>query len=121
MKNVKFFVSVLVSVFLLVGSVSANEKTERGSSASAEVSLKKQVARVVSKISTEESGSVLVYFSVTSAKGFELSDVVGENAELVNEVKKALSDKNFKVESSLEGRYKVKISFASSYDLAYNQ
>lgn len=117
MKTVKFFSGLLIAAALTVSNVYASD-AKVASDKTAELSVSKQIKSVVSKISTSETGTVAVYFTV-SEKGLAISSVNGQNNILVREVKRALTSKNIEVATKLDGKYKVTVRFTDSNDSSY--
>jgi len=117
MKTVKFLSGLLVAAALTVSSVYAND-AKVASDKTTELSVSKQIKSIVSKISTSETGTVAVYFTVTE-KGLTISGINGQNNILVREVKRALTSKNIEVAKALEGMYKVTVRFTDNNDLSY--
>ncbi|HEY4785227.1 MAG TPA: hypothetical protein VIH57_04230 [Bacteroidales bacterium] len=114
MKIVKFFSVALVSSLLLASSVLANDVVKK-EGRSDENAVRRQLAGVLSKVSTDSNSEVFVYFKLSSKDGFELIDVKGQDNDLASKVKSALSTGAIAAPASLDGKYLVKVKF-TSYD-----
>jgi hypothetical protein len=110
MKVVKFFSIALVGSFLVASSMFAADVDKSKDVKAAENSIRQQVASVLSSVSTDDADFVYVHFTVSAEKGFQLTNVKGENETLVENVKIALTSNAIST-SVLEGKYLVKVRF----------
>jgi hypothetical protein len=111
MKVAKFFSIVLAGSFLTVSSMMASGN-ENADVKKAENTVREQIANVLSDVNIESSDVIYVYFTVSS-KGFELIDAKGENTELSDKVKEALSTSSIVPPVALEGKYLIKVRFVT--------
>lgn len=114
MKVVKFFSIALAGSFLIASSVLASDVTKsKADVKTAENAIREQVANVLNKVSAEDADYVYVQFAVSANNGFELINVVGSNADLVMNVKTALTSKSITNKVDLEGKYVLKVNFVN--------
>jgi hypothetical protein len=113
MKVVKFFSVVLVSSFLTVSGLLANNVEGTNAEVkNAENAIREQVAGVLSDVNAAGNSVVYVVFTVSATKGFEVVSVNGSDADLASEVKSVLSSKAISTSALLDGKYLVKVRFA---------
>jgi hypothetical protein len=115
MKTSKFLVAAVLSGTLLVSSVFATEGNKPGNTVKSEAGdvLRKQIVLALSNVSAVDQ-EVTIRFAVTKKNGFEVVNVEGKDADLVDVVKSNLAEKNFEVTSDMFGFYSVKVRFSDT-------
>jgi hypothetical protein len=120
MKTVKFMVSAFVSAVLLSATGYSSEAASLRASSKASVDeLRSQIVNTFSDVAFEENVDVYVKFTVNEKTGFTVNEVTSVDKAFAETVKSKLSNKKLSVSSSLNGTYRIKISFVKNSDLTY--
>jgi hypothetical protein len=111
MKTVKFLVVAVVSGLMLVSSVNATEANKPGkANVSASDEVRNQIENALSDV-VAVNQEVVIRFSVTEEKGFELLKVEGTDVEVVDVVKSELANEKIFVSADMKGVYSLKVRF----------
>lgn len=118
MKTVKFFSAALLISASLVSTAIASEGDKAKSEAKAsENSVREQLSSALSNVTVADKGTVFIYFTVTSEKGFELLNVAGENKSLNDQVTSSLKSESILAPTNLKGSFVVKVLFTDKYEV----
>lgn len=121
MKNVKFVMVALLSVFMVSSAVATDILPDASELKSSENSLREQIEKVVSEINYDGVADVYVKFEVSAQTGFSLSEVESSDAKLASSVKSVLAKSSLRVPSNLEGSYLIKIKFVDDEAVAVSE
>lgn len=114
MKASKFLVSVVLSGTMLVSSVFAAEGNKPVKAPLSPSDLvRNQIVNALSDVSATNQ-EVVIRFSVTEKKGFEVLKVEGKDAEIVEAVEAELASKLINVPSEMAGVYSLKVRFSDT-------
>jgi hypothetical protein len=115
MKNVKKVIVAALLIGLVAAPMSAaGNGTKPDKSKEAKNSVRFQLEQALSDIPNTVTGSVSVYFNVTSKGSFELLKVEGENPDLIKDVSYVLKQSAIHASKYLDGQFCVKISFINN-------
>jgi hypothetical protein len=116
MKNVsKFFATALLGSLLAAAPVFAvKDRTKTDKIKVAESSVRMQLKAALSDVTSTNSGSVAVYFDITSKGSFELVEVKGANPNLNSDVVKVLKSHAIRTSKTMAGKYSVNIDFVNN-------
>lgn len=120
MKTVKFLVVAVVSGLMLVSSVNATEGSKPGKAGvSSSDEIRNQIVNALSDVAAVNQ-EVVIRFSVTEKKGFELLKVEGSDKEVVDVVKSELAGEKIFAPADMKGVYSLKVRFSDTDAVAFS-